>query len=507
MTRLLHTLLEDSARLWPDNVAVADPGGEFVTYVQLEKAANEICRKLVSCGVRPGDRVGICAAKSIELVASVFGILKAGAAYVPVDPTAPARRIAYVFENCQVRAVIATERLTGSLRSVSSAHTYQNIDSLAGGIGLYEGPGYETAVSIDTQLAYILYTSGSTGNPKGVMITHSVAMSFVDWGSDIFKPHSGDVFSNHSPFHFDLSIFDLYVSMKHGASVVIINDELGKQPLALADLIAHYGISIWYSTPSILRLLVEFGKLDRHEYPKLRHVLFAGEVFPVKHLRNLKAIWSDPQFWNLYGPTETNVCTFLEIPPDIPEDRTEPYPIGGACSHCVTAVMDSDGNRLAPGDEGELYVSGASVMHGYWNLPEQNQKVFFRDRDGTQWYRTGDVVIEEDGIYLFRGRRDRMVKRRSYRVELGEIETALHRHPLIAEAAVVASPDEESGVLITAFVRCVDERRPSIIDLKKFSSENLPKYMIPDRFSIEAALPKTSTDKVDYQRLKDLVLN
>jgi amino acid adenylation domain-containing protein len=503
--RRLHHLLEESASRFGERTAVVDPGATSLTFAELNAKADEIRAALEKAGVRPGDRVGVCAHKSVYTVASIYGILKSGGAYVPVDPTAPMARIAYILQNCGVRAIVVHSNLVEAMREAMPEVSLSVQATLDGGLLIVSGPGKEEPVATsESPLAYILYTSGSTGKPKGVMITHGVALGFVDWGSETFTPTEQDVFSNHSPFHFDLSIFDLYVSAKHGAPVVLIGDELGKQPLAMADLIAAQGITIWYSTPAILRLILEFGKLERYSYPKLEKVLFAGEVFPTKHLRELKKIWSAQKFFNLYGPTETNVCTYYAIPDIIPEDRTEPYPIGWACSHCPTLVLDADRNPVPAGQEGELYVAGSAVMQGYWNLPEQNAKVFYTDANGVRWYGTGDVVIDENGVYLFRGRRDRMVKRRSYRVELGEIESALYRHPMISEAAVVATPNEESGVLITAFMSCTGEKRPGLIEMKNFCMQNLPKYMIPDRFSWQIALPKTSTDKVDYQKLKEL---
>jgi acyl-coenzyme A synthetase/AMP-(fatty) acid ligase len=168
-------------------------------------------------------------------------------------------------------------------------------------------------------------------------------------------------------------------------------------------------------------------------------------------------------------------------------------------------VIDTDGRDARPGHEGELCVSGPGVMQGYWGLPEQTARAFLADQDDARWYKTGDIVIEAaDGNYTYLGRRDRMVKRRGYRVELGEIEAALYRNPLIREAAVVATADEELGVRITAFLSCREQKRPSLIEMKRFCAEHLPLYMVPDVFSWQEVLPKTSTDKTDYQRLKEL---
>ncbi len=510
----LHRLLEESARKGAERIAVEDPQADAAaTYGELNALADTICELLLRHGVRPGDRVGIYAPKTISTVAAIFGILKAGAAYVPVDAGAPPQRNAFILGDCSVRAVVAARGLVEGLRAAGEAGPLPLREELAA-VGAYGadllllgGPGGEGGAAPPAGLSYILYTSGSTGRPKGVMHTHASALSFVDWCSDTFAPTSADRFSSHAPFHFDLSILDLYVPLKYGAALVLIGEEAGKQPQRLAALIAERRLTVWYSTPSILRLLLEFGRMERYDYSALRLVLFAGEVFPVKHLRALQALWPHPRYFNLYGPTETNVCTYYKVPGRIPEDRTEPLPIGRTCENDRARVVDAEERELPPGSEGELYVAGGSVMQGYWHLPERNDQAFFRDGEGTLWYRTGDLVREaSDGNYLFLGRKDRMVKRRGYRVELGEIEAALYSHPAVREAAVVALSDEESGVLIKAYLDTPAEGEPpSLIELKRFCAENLPLYMIPDRFSFQASLPKTSTDKIDYQTLKELV--
>jgi amino acid adenylation domain-containing protein len=354
-------------------------------------------------------------------------------------------------------------------------------------------------------LAYILYTSGSTGRPKGVMHTHSSALSFIDWCSEELHPTPEDRFSSHAPFHFDLSILDLFVPIQHGASIFLVDDQVGKSPQKLAPLITENRLTVWYSTPSILRLLVEYGKLEERDASALRLVLFAGEVFPPKHLQALEAIWPHPRYYNLYGPTETNVCTFFESTAGVGQPRTEPVPIGAACSGDDLKVVDASGDPVQPGEDGELYVAGGSVTLGYWNQVEQTRNAFAVDDDGRRWYKTGDVVRDDgDGVFRFLGRRDRMIKRRGYRVELGEIESALYRHPHVSEAAAIAHADEQSGVTITAFLAWSGETKASVIELKRFCTENLPSYMVPDRFQTLPELPKTSTDKIDYQELSRL---
>ncbi len=515
----LHQLLLHATRLFPDRIAVEEPGHGTVTYQELATLSDRLRDRLSALGVRAGDRVGLYMRKSIDAVASIFGILKTGAAYVPVDPGAPAARNAYILNNCAVRVVLMEERFEAKFRDelaqLGATPQLLLLEGIGGGVPLRQAldrqdaqrPASAAATAIPSQddLAYILYTSGSTGRPKGVMLSHENAVSFVDWCSEVFQPHENDRFSSHAPFHFDLSILDIYVPLKHGATLVLIAEDIGKEPQRLAPLMAERRISVWYSVPSILSLLAQYGNLERYDYSALRLVLFAGEVFPVKHLRALHSRLPGARYFNLYGPTETNVCTFYEIPAHIPEERTVPFPIGQTCSHVQTKVMDEHGHVVQANEEGELCVSGRGVMQGYWALPEQSARAFLVDEAGQRWYKTGDVVVKApEGNYTFLGRRDRMVKRRGYRVELGEIEAGLYRHPTVKEAVVIALPDEEAGVKIKAFLSCRDAERPSLIALKRFCAENLPLYMIPDIFSWHDELPKTSTDKIDYQRLKEM---
>jgi acyl-coenzyme A synthetase/AMP-(fatty) acid ligase len=339
------------------------------------------------------------------------------------------------------------------------------------------------------------------------MLSHENALSFVDWCSEVFAPSETDRFSSHAPFHFDLSILDIYVAIKHAATLVLIEEEIGKDPVRLASFISDKRISVWYSTPSILSFLAQYGRLDQYGYPDLRLVLFAGEVFPSKHLRMLKNLLPKPRYFNLYGPTETNVCTYFGIPATIPEDQAKPFPIGVACSHYrdMIRVVDEQGQDVGPGQMGELIATGPGVMRGYWNLPERTANAFLVDSSGQRWYKTGDVVVQdEDGNYLYLSRRDRMVKKRGYRVELGEIEAGLYKHRDVKEAAVIALSSDENGVQIKAFLSFKNGHNPSRIELKRFCAENLPNYMIPDFFSFLESLPKTSTDKIDYQKLKTI---
>jgi len=507
----LNNLLENSAQRSPDAIAVMESQGQGIAFRDLNDFANAISHDLNSWGVRAGDRVGLCVRKSIGAVASIFAILKAGAAYVPVDVGAPPARNGLIFNDCSVKAVIADARGASALlaRLDGQGWTQHKFPAWPGHslefvVLVRSSAAEESQATAPDGLAYILYTSGSTGRPKGVMHSHATALSFIDWCSRQLKPEANDCFSSHAPFHFDLSIFDIYVPIKHGAPVVLIDAETGKQPASLSEIIVGRGISIWYSTPSILRMLVEHGKLSERDFAKLRIVIYAGEVFPIKHLRALMALWPHPTYYNFYGPTETNVCTYYKLPQQLSHDVDAPIPIGRVCSGDRARVVSASGSEVPRGAEGELLVAGGSVMLGYWNLQARDAEAFTVDEAG-RWYRTGDIVREdENGDYTFIGRRDRMVKRRGFRVELGEIEAALYRNSSIGEAAVIAETNQEGEVVIRAFLTWSDASPPSMVKLKQFCAQELPLYMIPDRFSVMPGLPKTSTDKIDYQRLKEL---
>ena len=513
----LHQLLDVSASRFPDKIAVEEAEGGSIRYGKLAHLSDRVRDRLLQLRVEPGDRVGICMRKSGDAVASIFGIMKAGAAYVPADPIAPASRNAFIFHNCAVKVLIVEAWLAEAFRlefsQVGFAPEMIVLDGTGAGIPLtnaldqldMDNPATSmpSAPPDPSRLAYVLYTSGSTGRPKGVMLSHGNAACFIDWCSCVFEPNEHDRFSSHAPFHFDLSILDIYVSLKHGATLVLVEEQLGKEPARLAPWIAEEKITIWYSAPSILSLLAQFGKLGQHDYSSLRLVLFAGEVFPIKYLKLLKSLWKHPRYFNLYGPTETNVCTFYEVPDRISESQLEPVPIGKACPYCKSLVVNEAGVEVVREAAGELCITGPSVMQGYWNLPENTAKAFLAGRDNRR-YRTGDIVTElPDGNYKFLGRRDRMIKKRGYRIELGEIEVALYRHPAIKEAAVVAFADID-GVSVKAFTSTHDGSKLSTIEVKKFCSENLPLYMVPDLFCSLESLPKTSTDKIDYQQLKTM---
>ncbi len=516
----LSNLLIDAARFGPDQIAIENERGETWTYRTLDHAAERIATRLAGWGVGRGDRVGVFLPKTFESVASIHGILRAGAAYVPIDPAAPVARGTGILVDAGIKVVI----IDGSL-----AAEFQACWSDSGPIPrlILVEPGSPITGSSDTSwcevqadttpslllptvhpndLAYILYTSGSTGTPKGVMLSHRNAFTFLDWCASSFDLSPEDRFSSHAPFHFDLSVFDLYSSCRVGATLVLIGETLGKDPARLGPFLADRRLTVWYSAPSILALLTEYGGIDQPEFPAPKLVLFAGEVFPITPLKRLRSAWPNAILWNLYGPTETNVCTALQIPMNVAEDRSTPFSIGKVCPPLLAKVVDESGQEIPVGIIGELVISGPGVMRGYFGQADLTAKAFIVDDAGISWYRTGDLAVDDvTGSYHFHGRRDRMVKKRGYRIELGEIEAAIYQNPGVDRAAVVAKPGD-TGVTIAAFVAMKTGHKGSIIAMKRHCAGLLPGYMVPDAITFLSDLPTTSTDKVDYQGLKRMLV-
>ena len=514
----LGRLLAEAARVRPTHPAVEDEWGRVVSYAELDRQADRLATRFGQWGVGRGDRVGLFLAKGIEAVAAVHGVLRSGAAYVPVDPTAPALRGAGILADAGVKTVVVAASLADGLRRhwpgpdppprfVVVPAEGEDIppadarDAAWPDVLTDDVPSHPYPPGGPDDLAYILYTSGSTGRPKGVMLSHANAFTFIDWCTAELGVGPGDRFSSHAPFHFDLSVFDLFVSCRCAATLVVIGETLGKDPARLGAFLAERRLSVWYSAPSILALMSQYGGLERDGFPEPRVVLFAGEVFPVAPLKRLRSLWTSSAIWNLYGPTETNVCTAYRVPDTLDAGRVEPLPIGSVCPPLTARVVDENGRNVAPGALGELVIAGPGVMRGYFGQPEMTARAFFLDDPDTPWYRTGDLVVDEGtGCFRFHGRRDRMVKKRGYRIELGEIESALHRHDGVDHAAVVARSDD-SGVAISAFVAMKPDHKGSIIAMKRHCTTYLPHYMVPDTITFVPDLPRTSTDKVDYQRL------
>jgi amino acid adenylation domain-containing protein len=512
---LLPQLLSESARIRPDGEAVRCRG-RSLTYAELERASNRLARTLIDRGVRRGDRVGVFVPKTAEVVAALYGIMKAGAVYVPLDPTGPVPRASLVARDCAISALVSTPSRAAALLPTLGDQDVRLTVLVDAGEATADPPGpsmrFEEAVGprvdpsdpgvpvVESDLAYILYTSGSTGVPKGVMVTHRNALTFVEWCATKIGVGPEDRLSSHAPFHFDLSVFDLYLAALGGATVVLVPEEQAYFGSSLVDFVRDERITVWYSVPSALMLITR-AVTDPSAVSTLRTVVFAGEVYPTKQLRELRELLGDGiDLWNLYGPTETNVCTYYRVKAVPADERT--IPIGRACENTDAFAVTERGAMAGPGEEGELVVRGPGVMKGYWGQPEKTAERLvqgplqpgFRD-----WiYRTGDLVrVREDGDLDFLGRRDHQIKSRGYRIELGEVEAAVNSHPDLQEAAAVAVPHEEWGTAIVAWV--VPKRGATVTgnQVKRHVAHRLPRYMVPAVVTVTPALPRTPNGKVD----------
>jgi acyl-coenzyme A synthetase/AMP-(fatty) acid ligase len=292
-----------------------------------------------------------------------------------------------------------------------------------------------------------------------------------------------------------MSVSDLFAPVRAGAALVLIGEATVRNPLRLAERIAETGITFWFSTPSALIALEQFGRLERFPVPRFRHLLFAGEPFPIPRLRAVMRRWPGPRYVNIYGSTETNMRAMYEVPPHLPEETTS-LPLGRPFNGYDFRIDD-------PGADGcgELLVTGPALMSGYWRRSGLDDETFDRDAGGVRWFRTGDLAsTDASGAFVFRGRRDRMVKRHGYRIELAEVEAAVAQHPEVREAAAVATASTE-GLRILVFVTTHNGTTVSQIEIRRFCMQRLPSWMIPDAFPPLDAMPLTATGKIDYLAL------
>lgn len=492
---LLQDLVTGAAERRPEADAVisAVEDAARVTYGELDALANRLAHALRELGTRRGDRVGIWLPKSPVAVAATQAALRLGAIYVPLDPLSPPARAHAIARDCAMRVIVSDRQRMDALREVDaqpeplrrldidpSSRSWQHVLALPATPPDGPRPRPEDC-------AYVLYTSGSTGGPKGVRISHRSALAFVDWATRELDARPDDRFANHAPFHFDLSILDLYGAFAAGAAVVLIPDMAAYAPTQMVHILLEDRVTIWYSVPSALMLMMEHGGLLDVDGLGLRAILFAGEVFPIAHLRRLMARFApSTRLLNLYGPTETNVCTFYEVRAD-DAHRDTPVPIGRACSGDRVWARKDDGTMAGPGEQGELVCAGPTVMLGYWGQPDH----------GDAPYATGDLVrLNPDGNYVYLGRRDTMVKIRGHRVELGEIEAVLCRHPAIREAAVIVAGAGADARLV-AFVAPHAGAAPSLLAVKGHCARHLPSCMNIHAIRVLSALPRTRNGKLD----------
>ena len=524
MNTLLQNWVTRQAERRPDAIAVV-MNHEKMTYGQLEESSNQLARLLRAAGCRKGNRVCFLMPKSPAAIVSMLGILKADCMHVPLDPSSPAPRVARIVDSCETRHILAAGPVCRLLDELLSQPERKRSISV-GWMGHEEhlkgdarpdffqrdlngfSRSFVDAQNAPHDAAHILFTSGSTGAPKGVVITHANVIRFVEWAVKYFGIDSSDRNSGHPPLHFDLSQFDIFGTFAAGAQLHLVPADVSLLPPQLADFIRRSELTQWFSVPSVLNYMAKFDVVKANDFPQLRRVLWCGEVFPTPALMYWMQRLPHAAFTNLYGPTETTIASSYFTVPSCPDNPRESIPIGTACEGEQLLVLGENLNAAAPGETGDLYIAGSGLSPGYWNDPEKTAAAFIRrpgsSESSEQLYKTGDLArVGADGLVYYVGRADSQIKSRGYRIELGEIEAALNASGGLKECAVVAIPSDgfEGTTICCAYVSAVDTK----VDTRRLVGQLrtvLPSYMLPTRWVVLHQLPKTSSGKIDRPHLR-----
>lgn len=525
MTNALHEWVTRQARQRPEAVAVV-LDDRRLTYGALETLSNQLARALQEAGCQRGDRVCLLMPKSPMAIVGILGIYKADCVYVPLDPSSPVARLSKIIESCGSRCILAAGSADRVLQELLRQEWFPT--SLA--IGWMDATPLSwieqvAAFSLDDvrrlsgqplahanrrdDAAHILFTSGSTGVPKGVVITHANVIHFIEWAIKYFKIDSTDRLSGHPPLHFDLSVFDIFASFAAGAELHLVPAETSLLPNKLAQWMRASKLTQWFSVPSALQYMAKFDVIGFNDFPDLKRLLWCGEVLPTGSLIYWMKRLPHVSFTNLYGPTETTIASSYYTVPNCPESDTSAIPIGTACDGEALLVLDETLQPVPAEEVGDLYIRGAGLSPGYWQDSEKTRDAFLKKPDGSNTsdriYKTGDLArVGKDGLVYFLGRSDSQIKSRGYRIELGEVESALNAVEVLGECAVVAVPgDGFENVLIGCAYVPVNGCEITPARLRAQLGKVLPSYMIPSRWMAFSALPKNMNGKIDRRSLKE----
>ncbi len=484
------------AQQFPRNTALSFPGGERFGYAELDNLSDQVAGHLLRAGLKTGHVVAIFAEKHKLTYATMLAALKIGAPYVTLDTDSPPERLNRILERCQPTLLVSatdftwnnTRTLTfADLLSPARPMSLSLIDNVTG-----------------TTPAYIMFTSGSTGFPKGVTVSHAAMLNLCHWARETFSITPADVLSGANALYFDNSVFDFTASLFNGACLTPIDRETVKQPKQLADAIKS--CSLWFSVPSLLIYLTAMKALDAGSWPKMRAIIFGGEGFAKSELKKLYGLYGkQATLWNVYGPTEcTCICSAYPIREKDFADMAVLAPLGLLAPNFSGLVMDESGTKQMPdGETGELFLLGPQVALGYYNDVERTRAAFapspLSPNINEPCYRTGDLVRRDGktGFYHFAGRKDNQIKHMGYRIELEEIEAALAAFPEISQPAVIYIRGTGPAGKIIAFY----QGSITAEDIKNQLRNTLPSYMIPHELHAMDILPKNANGKVDRKTL------
>lgn len=499
----VHQLFEIQAGQSPEAIAI-EFGGEKVTYRTLNSQANQVANGLIAQGVKPGDFVGLCVDRSPELIASIFGVLKAGAVYVPLDPEYPRERLLYMIEDSGIRVLLLDSEAQSCLKDDLSQHSIAALDVEKAFSGFSDAkPEVE---ELDDPLIYMIYTSGSTGKPKGSLVYHRGFSNLVDWYVTEFEMNAGTRVLHMTSPAFDLTQKNVFGPLISGGCLCLL-DQRFYDASVIVDHIENHQITLVNCTPSAFSRLLSFGDDVLFERLKtLCHVVLGGEPILMSRLINwLSSPLSQAQIINSYGPTECTdvVCAYRVTTPSDFIDRN--VPIGSALPGFELRIVDENLQRLPQGESGQIAIAGIGVGAGYYKKPEMTAKVFVDDPEnsGEKMYLTGDSGrVLEDGSIDYHGRIDNQVKIRGFRIELGEIERTLESHEAIKEAACSTYKDLSGDNKLSAFLVYKNPGfAPANSEVRRFLQQTLPDFMMPTAWVALDKLPLTPNGKLDRKSL------